>query len=138
MVNFTIRTIATLLTFGFFALASVPGALAQQVKHASSVADQDLGCIIVCGSIANSGHAVDSNASTAASISPPLAIGKAALRLGFDAPVPSGAKVNMLVSFTGSALSLGLVNNTSISTFSANGSRAKQTVNMNTVLNRPR
>ncbi|GAB3572663.1 hypothetical protein GCM10027345_04200 [Hymenobacter daeguensis] len=100
------------------------------------MADRDLGCVlVVCGSIVNSAYAVDNSPATAASISPPLAIGTAALRVGFDAPIPAGAQVSMMVSFTGSALSLGLVNNTTISTFAASGSQAKQTMTMNSLLN---
>ncbi|MBO2011704.1 T9SS type A sorting domain-containing protein [Hymenobacter negativus] len=106
------------------------------MKQASSVADRDLGCVVfICGSVASSANAVDSNPATAASISPPLAVGTAALRVGFDAPIPLGAQVNLTVSFTGSALSLGLVNNTTISTYTASGTQAKQTMNMSSVLN---
>jgi hypothetical protein len=136
MANFTSRIISYLLILAFTAVAMNNQAVAQQVKQASSVTDRDFGCVlVVCGSIANSGHATDNSVATAASISPPLALGTAALRVAFDAPIPSGAQVNMTVSFTGSALSLGLVNNTTISTYAASGTQAKQKINMGSVLN---
>jgi len=136
MVNFTNRILSYFLAFAFVVFGTENRAFAQQVKQATSVTDRDLGCVLfICGSIANSGHAIDNSAATAASISPPLAIGTAALRVGFDAPIPSGAQVNLTVSFTGSALSLGLVNNTTISTYTASGIQAKQKVNMGNVLN---
>lgn len=136
MVNFTVRVISYVLAVAFFVAVAPQQIFAQSLKQATWIAKSELGCVtIICGSIANSNHAVDSNPATAASISPPLALGTAALRVGFDAPVPAGARVNMLVSFTGSALSLGLVNNTNINTFAASGTQAKQTLNMNSLLN---
>lgn len=135
MANIVFRITSYFLALAFI-ISSGNRALAQQVKRASSVEDRDLGCIlVVCGSVDNSRNAVDDNLATAASISPPLAVGTAALRVGFDAPIPAGAQVNLTVSFTGSALSLGLVNSTTISTFTASGSQAKQTMNMNSILN---
>ena len=135
MANFTFRVIPYLFALAIASLTS-GRALAQQVKHASRVADRDLGCItIICGAIANSTDAVDGDPATAASISPPLAIGTAALRVGFDAPVRAGSAVNLMVSFTGSALSLGLVNNTTINTYAKSGTEARQTLNLGTLLN---
>lgn len=106
------------------------------MRQATAVADRDRGCVaIICGDIDNSAMAVDAAPATAASITPPLALGSAALRVSFATPIPAGAQVKLLVSFTsGNALSLGLVNNTSISTYAANGTSAKQNLNMSSVL----
>lgn len=136
MANFTFSVSSWLIAASLIIGSIGNRAMAQQVKHASSVISRDLGCVvIVCGAVANSRQAVDSNPETAASISPPLALGTAALRVGFDAAIPAGAQVNMMVSFTGSALSLGLVNNTSISTYTAAGTQAKQNLNVGSLLN---
>jgi hypothetical protein len=136
MVNFTNRITFYCLALAFIISGAGSRALAQQLKQAAWVADRDLGCIVVvCGSVSSVNNAVDSDVATAASISPPLAIGTAALRVSFDAPIPSGAQVKLKVSFTGSALSLGLVNNTDISTYTASGTRAKQTMNAGSLLN---
>ncbi|MBF9224031.1 T9SS type A sorting domain-containing protein [Hymenobacter ruricola] len=137
MRNFTLIISAYIGLFILTAAAGMPSAWAQVVRQATAVTDRDRGCVaIVCGDINDSAMAVDAAPATAASISPPLALGTAALRVGFAAPVPTGARVKLLVSFTsGNALSLGLVNNTSIRTYTANGSTAKQTLNMGTVLN---
>ena len=136
MVNFTNRIAFYYVVLALIIAGASTRTFAQQVKQASAVTDRDFGCVVVvCGSIANSGYATDNNAATAASISPPLALGTAALRVSFDAPIPSGAQVNMTVSFTGSALSLGLVNNTNISTYVAAGTQAKQKINLGSFLN---
>jgi hypothetical protein len=136
MANFTFRISSWLIAVALIIGSAGNRVLAQQMKQASSVVNRDLGCVaVVCGVVANSANAVDSNPATAASISPPLAIGTAALRIGFDSAIPAGAQVNMMVSFTGSALSLGLVNNTSISTYTAAGTQAKQNLNVGTLLN---
>lgn len=137
MINFTKRVAAVPLALFLFVSALPQLALAQVVKPAASVINQDLGCVAVavCGSIVNSTYATDNNPATAASISPPLAAGTSALRVGFDAPIPAGARVNMTVSFTGSALSLGLLNNTNISTFTASSNQAAQKLTMSSLLN---
>jgi hypothetical protein len=137
MRNFTFIISAYLVLFFLTATVGAQDAFAQQVRQATAVTDRDRGCVaIICGDIDDSAMAVDAAPATAASISPPLALGSAALRVGFAAPVPSGARVKLLVSFTsGNALSLGLVNNTSIRTYAANGNSAMQTLNMGSVLN---
>ena len=136
MVNLTNRIAFYCLALAFIILGTGSRAFAQQVKQAAWVADRDLGCILfVCGSITGDDNATDRDIATAASISPPLAIGTAALRVSFDAPIPAGAQVKLTVSFTGSALSLGLVNNTDISTYAASGTRAKQKMSAGTLLN---
>jgi hypothetical protein len=137
MTNFTKQIASYVFVLALLISALPQRVFAQVVKQASSIADRDLGCVavVVCGSIVDSGNAIDNNPATAASISPPLAIGTAALRLGFSAPIPAGAQVSMMVSFTGSALSAGLVNNTKISTFTSGGAQARQTVGMNSALN---
>jgi hypothetical protein len=135
MINFTKQSVSYYLALFLFILALPQLGRAQVVKQPSSIANWDAGCVlVVCGSLVNGTHAVDNNTATAASISPPLAIGTSALRVGFDNPIPAGARVSMMVSFTGSALSVGLVNNTKISTFAAAGTQARQTMSMNSLL----
>jgi hypothetical protein len=138
MRHFTFKYLFCLASLLFALVAGAPRGFAQQVRQAAAVADRDYGCVavVVCGTITNTAMAVDASASTAASISPPLALGSAALRVSFAEVVPLGAQVKLLVSFTsGNALSLGLVNNTFMRTFDASGNSAKQTVNMGSVLN---
>ncbi len=72
------------------------------MQWASTVVDKDCGCVIIgCGIISTPLDAIDTNAATAATISPVVALSSAALRVGLATTVPVGACVSMLTGFSG-------------------------------------
>lgn len=106
-----------------------------QLQRPTTVVSTDPGCVlIICGLVFNPGGAGDADSTTAVAITPPLALGSAAVRLRFPAPVPAGTTMKLRVSY-GGVLSLGLLNATLIRTFQGTSDNIQQDVALGTLVN---
>lgn len=110
--------------------AAIPYKVFAQTQNATSEQGSNAGCVAtLCGTISNPGQAVDGDPATAATITPPAAVGTVSLRVGFASPVLSGTRVRARVSFTSpGTLSLTVAQNTGIRTYNRGGSTVVQSV----------